>query len=92
MQATVEMQAAAAGGASETQQVEMQAAAAGEPVQPEPVVQPEACGEACAEESCYYFAHSVVGLYQGHCCGRCRIGNRGHGPACARILNPMWHN
>ena len=76
------MQAAAEGGASETQP---------EPVQP--VALAAEGGEACAESRCYYLVHSVWQLHLGHCCGRCRLRpGTGHGGQRERRMNPRWQD
>ena len=38
----------------------------------------------CVRDGCGLMGHST-GAYDGFCCGRCRKGHSGHGPACERI-------
>ena len=38
----------------------------------------------CVRDGCGLMGHRT-GAYDGFCCGRCRNGHSGHGPACERI-------
>ena len=42
----------------------------------------------CVRDGCGLMGHRT-GAYDGFCCGRCRNGHRGHGPACERIEDPF---
>ena len=42
----------------------------------------------CVRDGCGLMGHRT-GAYDGFCCGRCRNGHSGHGPACERIEDPF---